>query len=168
MSATINSFSQERNFRTRIARDADVGAVAQLINAAFIVERVAFDGDRIDARGVRELVKNGAFLLAEDVVGLAGCVYIETRGERSYLGLLSVDPSRQGTGLGRTLVVAAEEYARGAGCNTMDLRIISPRAESLLPFYQHLGYRQTGTASFSSDVKPKVPCHYITMSKALI
>jgi GNAT superfamily N-acetyltransferase len=168
MSAAINSFSQERNFRTRIAQDADVSAVAQLINAAFIVERIAFDGDRIDARGVGELVKkNGAFLLAEDVVGLAGCVYVEPRGERSYLGLLSVEPARQGTGLGRRLVAAAEEYARRAGCHTMDLRIISPRAESLLPFYQHLGYTQTGTASFSSDVTPKVPCHYFTMSKAL-
>ena len=168
MSAAINSSSPERNFRTRIAQDADVDAVAQLINAAFIVERIAFDGDRIDARGVRELVKKGAFLLAEDMVGLAGCVYVEARGERSYLGLLSVDPARQNTGLGRWLVAAAEEYSRGAGCRTMDLRIISPRAESLLPFYLHLGYTQTGTASFSSDVTPKVPCHYITMSKALI
>ena len=30
-----------------------------------------------------------------DEGGLAGCVYLELRGERAYLGLLSVDPARQ-------------------------------------------------------------------------
>ena len=114
----------------RIAQSADVEAIAQLINAAFIVERIAFDGDRIDAQGVSELLKKGPFLLAEDATGLVGCVYVEVRGERSYLGLLSVGPARQGTGLGRLLVAAAEEYSRKAGCHAMELRIISPRAEA--------------------------------------
>jgi GNAT superfamily N-acetyltransferase len=167
MPAKTNSLSPERNLRMRIAQITDVDAIARLINAAFIVEQVAFDGDRIDAQGVRGLLDKGAFLLGEDAAGLAGCVYVEMREARSYLGLLSVDPARQGMGLGRWLVAAAEDYSRKAGCNAMDLRIISPRAESLLPFYKHLGYTETGTAPFSSDVKPKVPCHYITMAKPL-
>jgi GNAT superfamily N-acetyltransferase len=157
----------EHNIRVRIAQSADIEAIAKLINAAFVVERVAFEGDRTDVSGVRELMKKGAFLLAEDVAALAGCVYVEASGERSYLGLLSVAPARQGAGLGRQLVAAAEEHARNTGCHAMDLRIISPRAESLLPFYQRLGYAQTGTAPFASDIAPKVPCHYITMSKLL-
>ena len=167
MPAKTNSLSPERNLRMRIAQITDVDAIARLINAAFIVEQVAFDGDRIDAQGVGELLDKGAFLLGEDAAGLAGCVYVEVRGARGYLGLLSVDPARQGMGLGRWLVAAAEDHSRKAGCYTMDLRIISPRAESLLPFYQHLGYIETGTAPFSSDLKPKVPCHYITMVKQL-
>jgi GNAT superfamily N-acetyltransferase len=167
MAAATNSFLPERRLRTRIAQEPDVDAIVQLINAAFMVERIAFDGDRIDAQGVRELVKKGTFLAAEDATGLAGCVYVEVAGERSSLGLLSVDPGRQGMGLGRRLVAAAEQHSRSAGCCAMDLRVISPRAEQLLPFYQHLGYTQTGTAPFSSDVKPKVSCHYITMAKPL-
>ena len=167
MPAATNSFSPERNLRTRVAQITDVDAVAQLINAAFIVEQIAFDGDRINAQAVGELLDKGACLLAEDAAGLAGCVYVEVRGARSYLGLLSVDRARQGMGLGRRLVAAAEDYSRKAGCDAMDLRIISPRAETLLPFYQHLGYTETGTAPFSSDLKPKVPCHYITMAKPL-
>ena len=167
MPAATNSFSPERNLRTRIAQSADVDAIARLINAAFVVERIAFDGDRVDAQAVGELLNKGAFLLGEDAAGLAGCVYVEVRGARGYLGLLSVDPARQGAGLGRWLVAAAEDYSRKAGCNAMDLRIISPRAESLIPFYRHLGYTETGTAPFSSDLKPKVPCHYITMAKPL-
>lgn|ERR1700733_6712723 len=167
MPGATNLFSPERNLRTRIAQNADVDAIARLINAAFIVERVAFDGDRINTQAVGELLNKGAFLLAEDAAGLVGCVYVEVSGVRSYLGLLSVDPERQGMGLGRWLVAAAEDYSRKAGCNAMDLRIISPRAESLLPFYQQLGYTETGTAPFSSDLQPKVPCHYITMAKPL-
>jgi GNAT superfamily N-acetyltransferase len=162
-----NSFSPEPNIPVRIAQNADAEAVAQLINAAFVVERAAFDGDRTDTQGVREFMKKGTFLLAEDATGLSGCVYVEIRAERSYLGLLSVSPSSQGTGLGRQLVAAAEKYARAAPCHAMDLRIISPRAEALLPFYVRLGYVRTGTAPLPPDACPKIPCHYITMAKPL-
>jgi GNAT superfamily N-acetyltransferase len=141
--------------------------LVRLINVAFSVERIAFDGERIDAPGVSELMNRGAFLLAEDAEAQIGCVYVEVQDDRSYLGLLSVTPARQGTGLGRQLARAAEDYSRNAKCHTMDLRIISPRAEELLPFYRHLGYAQTGTAPFSSHKTPKVPCHYIKMEKRL-
>ncbi|MGA2427206.1 MAG: GNAT family N-acetyltransferase [Candidatus Acidiferrum sp.] len=167
MPAAANSASQERNIRMRIAQRGDAEAIARLINAAFIVERVAFDGDRTDTQGVREYMEKGTFLVADDATELSGCVYVEIRGDRSYLGLLSVAPARQGTGLGRQLVAAAEEYARKAACRAMELRIISPRAESLLPFYQHLGYAQTGTAAFPAEVTTKMPCHYILMTKPL-
>ena len=42
----------------------------------------------------------GQFLLAGDNEKLTGCVYLERRGERAYLGLLAVDPERQGSGIG--------------------------------------------------------------------
>jgi predicted N-acetyltransferase YhbS len=167
MPASTNSLSPQQPVHIRIAQSADAPAIAQLINTAFVVERVAFDRDRIDTQGVREFMQKGTFLLAEDTTGLSGCVYVEIHGERSYLGLLSVAPARQGTGLGRRLVAAAEECAGNAACHTMDLRIVSPRAENLLPFYQHFGYTQTGTAAFPADVTTKVPCHYILMAKAL-
>ncbi len=167
MTAAANSVSPERNIRVRFAASPDVEAIVQLINQAFVVERIAFDGDRIDTAGVSDLMKKGVFLMAEDAAGLAGCVYVEVREDRSYLGLLSVVPSRQGTGSGRQLVTAAEEFSRNAKCHTMDLRIISPRAEELLPFYKHLGYVETETAPFPANVHVKVPCHYIVMAKAL-
>jgi GNAT superfamily N-acetyltransferase len=166
MVAASNAPSPERNTHIRAAVADDAEAVARLINAAFVVERVAFDGDRTNPENVRALMNTGTFLLAEDSAGLAGCVYVEVRGERSYLGLLSVDPQRQGTGLGRRLVGAMEEHSRSVGCDAVDLRVISPRAE-LVPFYRHLGYVETGTEGFSSDVKAKVPAHYIVMSKKL-
>jgi len=168
MAATANSASRTGELRFRRGTSEDQQELTRLINAAFAVEQVAFDGDRVSAQGVKEYMKTGTFLVAEDAAGLAGCVYIEPHGERSYLGLLSVEPARQGAGLGRRLMAEAESFARCAGCRDMDLRVISPRAEELLPFYLRLGYRETGTKPFPGDLASKVPAHYILLSKPLV
>ena len=149
-----------------MAGAADVEPLARMINAAFVVEQPFVEGDRIDPEGVREYMEKGKFLVAEDAVKLAGCVYVELRGGRGYLGLLGVAPARQGMGLGRKLMEAAENYFREAECRGIDLRIISPRTR-LPAFYKHMGYTQTGTAPFAADVPVRVPCHYILMSKIL-
>lgn len=142
----------------------------QVINAAFVVERVAFHSDRINLEGVRLRLSKGAFLIAESAAignDVIGCVYVEPRGDRCYLGLLSVSPRKQGQGIGRQLNFAAEDFARKAGCTAIDLRILSPRAADLLPLYARLGYVETGTEPFPSEVPTKIPCHYIAMTKAL-
>ena len=166
MPAPASPSPEARNIAIRFSHSHDVEQLARLINRAFVVERPFIAGERIDPPGIRAYMEKGRFLVAEDVDGLAGCVYVEPRGERGYLGLLGVEPGRQGTGLGRKLMEAAENYFRAANCRAIDLRIISPR-EPLLRFYSHLGYTETGTAPFAPDVPLKVPCHYILMSKSL-
>ena len=167
MNDAAKATSQENTLRFRVASLADVEALARLINAAFRVEQPFIEGDRINPDGVRAYMEKGKFLLAEDATGLAGCVYVELRGDRGYLGLLGVDPSHQGTGLGRKLMDAAENFFRRAGCVAVDLRVVSARAP-LPSFYRHLGYLETGTAPFAPDVPAKIPCHYILMSKTLV
>jgi GNAT superfamily N-acetyltransferase len=151
----------------RWAQADDVENLVRLINAAFVVERFFLERDRINPEKVRMLMVTGKFLLAEDAAGLAGCVYIELRGARSYLGLLSVDPERQRSGVGRRLMAAAEDHCRSAGSRAMDLRVVNLRAE-LPPFYRRLGYAETGTAPFAADAQPSRPCHFIEMSKRLV
>jgi GNAT superfamily N-acetyltransferase len=167
MNDAAKATSQEDTLRFRVSSLADVEALARLINAAFRVEQPFIEGDRTNPDGVRAYMERGKFLLAEDATGLAGCVYVELRGDRGYLGLLAVDPSRQGTGLGRKLMDAAENFFRQAGCVAVDLRVVSARTP-LPSFYRHLGYLETGTAPFAPDVPAKVPCHYILMSKPLV
>ena len=99
MSQAGNSPGLENAPRIRMAVAADVELLARLINAAFVVEQPFIEGERINTAGVREYMKKGKFLVAEEASELAGCVYVELRGERGYLGLLGVDPAA-GNGLG--------------------------------------------------------------------
>src|SRR5262249_32763361 len=150
--------------QTRIADPSDAESIARLINSAFVVEKFFVDGDRIDLPEVLDHFEKGQFLIAENNGHLAGCAYLELRGDRTYLGLLSVDPARQGSALGSRLMPAAENCARQNGSRFMDLRVVNVRAE-LPAFYQRLGYRETSTEPFTPGVPTKVPCHFIKMSK---
>jgi ribosomal protein S18 acetylase RimI-like enzyme len=160
---------------TRTARPTSVGiatpeqadAVATLVTLAYRVEDFLVDGDRTNPDEVREKMTHGAFLTIADPPGtLVGAVYVEIRagGTRGYFGMLSVHPARQGEGLARRLVAAAEDYAREAGCAYMDLHVLSQRTE-LPAFYRHLEYADSGTLAF--DEPTKLPCHIQVMSKPL-
>jgi predicted N-acetyltransferase YhbS len=151
----------------RAADPEDAGAVSGVINAAFRkAESFLIDRDRIDLQTVRELLRTGTFLVAEEKKAVVGCVHGEMRGERSYLGLLSVNPDGQKAGVGSKLMTAAEDYCAKAGSHFMDLRIVSVRKE-LPEFYHRRGYVETGTAPFTLGLEPKVPCHFVNMAKPL-
>ena len=155
------------SFQAGIATPEQADAVAALVTLAYRVEDFLVDGDRTNPDEVRERMTHGAFLTLADASGaLAGCVYVEIRGggTRGYFGMLSVHPARQGQGLARRLVVAAEDHARAAGCTHMDLHVLSQRQE-LPAFYHHLGYADTGTLPF--DEPTKLPCHIQVMTKPL-
>src|SRR5258708_8143296 len=145
MNDAAKATSQEDTLRFRGASLADAEALARLMNGALRVEQPFIEGDRTNPDGVRAYMEKGKLLMAEDAAGLAGCVYVELRGDRGYLGLLGVDPRRQGTGLGRRLMDAAEECFREAGCVAVDLRLVSARTPPP-SFYRHLRYLETGTA----------------------
>lgn len=166
MSDTVKSRYRQSALRTRFACSADAEALTRLINTAFLVESEIFDGDRVSTDGVLALFEKGKFLVAEDYAGLAGCVYVELQGDRGYIGLLSVDPPRQGSGLGRMLMEAAEKFFCEARCVAVDLRVVSPRAP-LPAFYRHLGYAETHRSDMPAEARPKVPCQFIHMSKKL-
>lgn len=151
----------------RVATPSDADPITRVINRAFKrAESFLIDGHRIDLQSVQSLLEKGTFLLAEDKATLAGCVYVELRGDRAYLGLLSVDPHRQKAGLGSQLMNAAEDFCARSGCRFVDLQIVNVRQE-LPSFYHHRGYVETGTAPFVPGLNPKVPCHFVKMSKPL-
>jgi GNAT superfamily N-acetyltransferase len=151
----------------RIAGNSDAEGLMDLINAAFRkAESFIIDRDRVDLQVVQLLLAKGEFLVADDEDALAGCVYLELRGERAYLGLLSVDPARQKAGVGSMLMREAERRCAKVGCRFMDLRIIDLRKDNHA-FYKRRGYVETGTEPFPSDLAAKLPCHFVNMSKPL-
>jgi len=151
----------------RIAETSDARQVMAVINSAFRIAEEFFCGaDRITLEEVERLFITGTILVAETDRLLAGCVYVELRGERSYLGLLSVDPSQQQGGLGSVLMTAAEKHCRELGSQFMDIYIVNLRTE-LTPFYERRGYNETGTLPFPPEIETKLPCHFITMAKTL-
>jgi len=150
----------------RTAREEDAGAIARLINLAFLVEQFFIDRDRTDPNTVRTLMKKGKFLLAEDGLNLVACIYAEQRDGRGYFGMLSVDPSRQGMGIGRKLADAVEKEFRDAGCRFSDLKIVDVRPE-LLTLYRRWGYEESGTSPYDDPAPTKMPVHFIHMSKLL-
>ena len=159
--------------RIRTATSAEASGLARLINDAFIVEAFFKIGDRTSAEEISTLMQDGGeFLVLENVEAgtgtgtLVGCVYLERAGDRGYLGMLSIDPARQRSGLGRMLVDAVEARARELGCRVMDMHIVNLR-EELPPYYRRLGYVENGTLPFSDPERSTQPCFFIIMSKPL-
>jgi ribosomal protein S18 acetylase RimI-like enzyme len=162
----------------RRATLADVTELVRVINLAYRVEADMFHGERTSDADVRERIArpNAAFLVVapDDLAGdtarprptLAGSVYVETRSSRGYFGMLAVDPNRQGRGLGRALVRAAEEYGRASGCAHMDLDVVDLRGE-LTSFYGSLGYTAVGESPYPRPEQTKRPVRLIHMMKPL-
>jgi GNAT superfamily N-acetyltransferase len=151
----------------RIASSDDAENITAVINSAFRpAEEFFVDGDRITVAEVRKLLLSGEFLLAEKAGRIAACVYVEPRGDRAYLGLLSVDPEQQQSGLGSLLVKAAEERCFERGCRFMDINVVNLR-EELFGFYLRRGYVECGSEPFPKNVETRLPCHFVKMSKAL-
>ena len=151
----------------RTASECDAGAIARLVNTAFLVEQFFIERDRTNPTTVRSLMEKGKFLLAEDAVHLVGCVHLQMEGERGYFGMLSVEPSRQRMGVGRQLVDTLEKYFREAGCKFSDMKIVNVRTD-LHTLYHRWGYVDTGTALYDDPTPTKIPVHFITMSKPLL
>jgi len=146
----------------------DAEQITALINRAFRpAEGFFIETDRINLESVQDHFQTGQFLLAESGDSVAACVYVEARDQRAYLGLLSVDPTCQQSGLGSLLMNAAEEHCRGLACRFVDIQVVNLR-EDLFGFYRKRGYVATGIHPFPPDLETKLPVHFIEMSKRLI
>ena len=140
----------------RIAEPSDIAPLQPFVHAAYrgdsarkgwTHEADLLDGQRIDVEALSAMMADPAqiILLAEDNCGLVGCVQVNDKGNGlSYLGMLSVDPNRQGGGIGRQLIAAAEAEARLTfKASRMEMTVIVQRVE-LIDWYVRCGYRLTG------------------------
>lgn len=163
---------------------SDLPDLTALINSAYrgdssrkgwTTEADLLGGIRTSEESLAEtLAKSDATILLhhdEATDALIGCVYLEKKGDLMYLGMLTVSPEIQARGLGKKLMQQAEEYARSLGCRTVEMTVISQRAE-LIAWYERRGYALTGeTRPFPMDDPrfglPKTTLGFVVMRKEI-
>ncbi|OLY93446.1 Predicted N-acetyltransferase YhbS [Cnuella takakiae] len=169
-------------FTISAATKQDIMELDKLVNSAYrgdssragwTTEADLLDGIRITAAGLNDILnKPGATILkATDQAGaLAGCVYLEQQPDAMYLGMLTVNPQLQNSGIGKQLMYAGEDLAKKGGIYKMRMTVISVR-DTLIAWYQRHGYHPTGEKQpFPNDPKfglPKQQLEFIVMEKEL-
>ncbi len=148
--------------------EADYAAVVALANLAYRgtggspaeaswnVETHLIEGPRLTEASLREeLAEKPELLVWREEPGgggdaggpggaLLGTVWMQNKGGGVwYLGLLTVRPDRQDRKLGRTLLAAAETYAKERGGRKITMTVLSGR-DVLMAWYERRGYRKTG------------------------
>jgi ribosomal protein S18 acetylase RimI-like enzyme len=138
--------------------DGDVPAIAALMNRAYrgsgspagwSTEEPYLSGSRTTSDVLRAdlLAKPKALLLKwvePPSNEFSGCVWLEPLGDHTwYLGSLAIDPNRQNSGLGRTLLAAAEDWVRDHGGTRIRMTVVNVR-DKLIAWYLRRGYQLTG------------------------
>jgi GNAT superfamily N-acetyltransferase len=73
-------------------------------------------------------------------------------GHRGWVHYVAADPARQGTGLGRAMMNAAETWLKKRGVWKVQLLIRADNA-AVKKFYEHLGYRDTQSVCFQKIIE---------------
>ncbi|GAB4032945.1 GNAT family N-acetyltransferase [Spirosoma gilvum] len=163
------------------ATEQDIPALDKLVNSAYrgesskkgwTTEADLLGGIRTDEQGLKAMLQNpkATILTYLEDGQLMGCVYLETKEDELYLGMLTVSPEAQANGIGRKLLEAAEQYARAQQCQAVTMTVITVRQE-LIAWYERRGYQSTGeTKPFPNDPSfglPKQPLEFMVMKKAM-
>jgi GNAT superfamily N-acetyltransferase len=143
------------DFSVRVATARDAPALVALVNSAYrgdtsragwTTEADLLGGVRIDEARLQAVIaaSNNVILVHEDLAGLVACVHLQETGNDCYLGMLTTRPTRQGQGLGRRMLEAAERWAVEAWhSRSIHMTVIAQRPE-LIAWYERRGYERTG------------------------
>jgi amino-acid N-acetyltransferase len=99
--------------------------------------------------GAETAFRTGLVAVEDDRV--VGCAAIETYERAALLRSVAVTPRRQGSGVGASLVRAAEELARTTGAN--EIILLTETAE---PWFGRLGYERIERNAAPADVAGSV------------
>ncbi len=138
------------------AGEADLASLSVLVNSAYrgdsskagwTTEADLLGGQRTDIEGLREQINtpHAEILMArpQNESSILGCVYLKKISEdTSYLGMLTVNPTLQGSGLGKKLLIAGEKWAAKKGTAWIRMTVIAQRPE-LIAWYEKQGYTKT-------------------------
>jgi ribosomal protein S18 acetylase RimI-like enzyme len=139
-----------------IATENDIPELTALLNSAYRGE-VSLKGwtteahliageTRTDENNLRDVIrKPGSVILKYTNVKnrIIGSVNLQKQADRLFLGMFSVSPDEQGGGIGKKILLSAEQHAKNQGCCTIYMQVISVRQE-LINWYIRHGYHDTG------------------------
>jgi ribosomal protein S18 acetylase RimI-like enzyme len=164
------------------AETNDAAEIAALVNSAYrgdhakkgwTTEADMIDGTRTDAAALTDIMKQpGSTILKYQRDGkIIGCVELDIVTNKLYLGMLTVEPSIQGGGIGKQLLAAAENFGKKNGCSSVFMTVITIRTE-LIDWYQRHGYVDTGERKpfhFNDERfgRPKSQLEFLVLEKDL-
>lgn len=139
-----------------IAKAEDLASLSSFVNRAYrgdtarlgwTHEADLLGGTRVEESLLAEERARGVQLvLARQERDLVGCYHFEMKdAHTAYVGMITVEPGRQGAGLGKALLDNASERARAAGAQRINLTVMSERLE-LIAYYQRRGFELTGAS----------------------
>jgi len=133
---------------------ADVSALNELINSAYrgesskkgwTTEANLLEGKRTTEDELTEIIddKKNTILKYTENNKIIGCVLLIEKEDRLYLGMLTVSPELQNSGVGKKLLQQSEINASSLGLSKIVMTVISVR-EELISWYKRNGYLDTG------------------------
>jgi ribosomal protein S18 acetylase RimI-like enzyme len=136
------------------AYQTDIPALNILVNSAFrgdsskkgwTTEEHLLDGIRTDENLLTDSLNepNTTILKYTEGDEILGMVMLKNQGDSLYLGMLTVAPDLQGSGIGKKFLQAAEAFAKEHGLSKIMMTVISVRVE-LIAWYERHGYIRTG------------------------
>ncbi|MFV8359931.1 GNAT family N-acetyltransferase [Flavobacterium sp. LS1P3] len=158
----------------------DVSLLNTLINSAYrgesskkgwTTEANILEGLRTTEQELTETIQNtkNTILKFTQENQIIGCVLLIEKEQELYLGMLTVSPELQNSGVGKKLLQQAELHALELGLPKIIMTVISVRDE-LIAWYKRNGYEDTGAKEpFPvSDVHipiTEVPLEFIVLEK---
>lgn len=165
------------------AKLTDVSELNTLINSAYrgetskkgwTTEANLLEGLRTTEEELTELIANPINTIVKftDRETIIGCVLLVQKENQLYLGMLTVSPELQNSGVGKKLLQQAEMHARKIGLPKIVMTVISVR-EELIAWYKRNGYSDTGAREPfpASDVHIPIvdkPLEFIVLEKRVM
>lgn len=132
----------------------DVSSLNKLINSAYrgesskkgwTTEANLLEGSRTNEMELIEIIENpiNTILKFTEKNQILACVLLVEKEQQLYLGMLTVSPESQNSGLGKQLLLQAEIHAKNLGLTKIVMTVITAR-EELIAWYKRHGYVDTG------------------------
>jgi GNAT superfamily N-acetyltransferase len=141
--------------------EALVGRLVEIVNAAYAVGEAGMwvaGTSRVGDEELRGLIRASEIVVARVGDRVVGCVRVHRLSKTVWgFGMLAAARDAHGTGVGRTLVAAAEQLARSARASEMQLELLVPgdRVQEskvrLAAWYSRAGYRTVDRRDFAED-----------------